>query len=292
MLSMTGYGESLRRENGLVVRCELRTVNNRHFKSSCRVSDGYSAIEPRIEAILRDGIRRGTAQVNLQVVHEGKSDAGRINEAAISDYFHQLRQLQQKLGQNTEIALEQLLTLPGVLSDSATSRNIEEDWPTIDQAVRDAVDALNTMRADEGRSLAADLTSNCQAIESVLTEIEQIAPQTVDAYQQRLLVRINQLLAEHDLQVEPSAVIREVGIFAERVDISEETVRLRSHLEQFNAIMQSETAVGRKLEFLIQEILRETNTIGSKANDTRIAQHVVQIKSNIERLREMIQNVE
>jgi uncharacterized protein (TIGR00255 family) len=169
---------------------------------------------------------------------------------------------------------------------------IEEQWPLIESVLAAALKNLDQMRSDEGRSMAADLTDNARAIAKELTAIERRAPQVVDAYRGRLQDRLNKLLGELGVQVQPADIVREVGIFAERSDIAEEIVRLRSHLEQFDAMMATKESSGRKLEFLTQEMFRETNTIGSKANDAEIARHVIEIKSAIERMREMIQNVE
>jgi uncharacterized protein (TIGR00255 family) len=162
--------------------------------------------------------------------------------------------------------------------------------------VRDALESamqnLAQMRTDEGRAMAADLRANCQALAIELTHIEARAPLVVTAYRERLAERLRAALAEFAVTLDPGDIIKEVGIFAERSDISEEIVRLRSHLEQFDSIMELPESSGRKLEFLTQEMFRETNTIGSKANDVQIARHVIDIKAGIERIREMIQNVE
>jgi uncharacterized protein (TIGR00255 family) len=148
------------------------------------------------------------------------------------------------------------------------------------------------MRQEEGAAMAADLTANARAIAAELSAVERRAPQVVEAYRARLLDRLKGLLADLGVQIQPADVVREVGIFAERSDISEEIVRLKSHLEQFATVMAERDSQGRKLDFVIQEMFRETNTIGSKANDAEIARHVIEMKTAIERMREMIQNVE
>ena len=293
MLSMTGYGEAQREDDGLSIRAELRTVNNRHLKIICRLPEGFGALEPKIENLLRARVRRGSVQLNLAVNRNATDDGFRINTPVLTRYYEQLLAFQSTFDQPEQVSLEALLPLPGVIVDAeATHLNVETTWPTVELTINEALARLNEMRTEEGASMASDLRENCEAVGKALDDIEGLATRSVELYEQRLLDRIRQLLQKHDLQVEPSAVIREVGIFAERVDISEEMVRLRSHLQQFDAIMDQPEPAGRKLEFLIQELLRETNTIGSKANDAQIATHVVQIKTNIERLREMIQNVE
>lgn len=290
---MTGFGDAQHQVPGMTVRVEIRSVNNRHLKLSTRLPEGYATLEAQLESLVRQHVRRGTLQVNLFVSREAAEGDYRINEQVLTGYHRQLTSLTARLHDRTEIPLAALLQLPGVVDDAGGHRlDAETEWLTVQPVIEAALERLNQMRAREGTALASDLLANCEDIRRELEQIEARAPEVVKAYEVRLLERINQLLSAHDVQAEPSAVIREVGIFADRVDIREEIVRLRSHLDHFDKIMHSEQAAGRKLEFLIQEMLRETNTIGSKANDARVAQHVVQIKTAIERLREMIQNVE
>ena len=186
-----------------------------------------------------------------------------------------------------------MLTLPGVVREPmASSDVIESRWPLIESVLQEALAHLGRMRIEEGRTMAADLTANARAIAAELAAVERRAPEVVDAYRSRLGERLNKLLGELGVQVQPADIVREVGIFAERSDVAEEIVRLKSHLEQFDTVMATDESSGRKLEFLTQEMFRETNTIGSKANDAEIARHVIEMKSAIERMREMIQNVE
>jgi len=168
----------------------------------------------------------------------------------------------------------------------------EETWPLVQETLTAAVNSLDRMRREEGAAMAHDLSQNCQQIASELTHIERRAPVVVDAYRTRLTDKLNSLLKEYGTEIQPADVVREIGIFADRSDIAEETVRLRSHLEQFQSTLQAAESNGRKLDFLTQEMFRETNTIGSKANDAEIAGHVIEMKTVIERIREMVQNVE
>jgi uncharacterized protein (TIGR00255 family) len=192
-----------------------------------------------------------------------------------------------------EIALQSLLNLPGVVDESAIGvGDTEVIWPLIERTLRDACERLNAMRRDEGSAMTRDLKHNREIIAQQLRAIQARSPFVIDAYRDRLTERLSQLLTEFNVTVTPADVVREVGLFAERTDISEEIVRLRSHLEQFDAILDAEESNGRKLEFLTQEMFREANTIGSKANDAEIARHVIEIKAAVERVREMIQNVE
>jgi uncharacterized protein (TIGR00255 family) len=183
--------------------------------------------------------------------------------------------------------------LPGVVDDNALEPvDAHRDWPLVRRTLEEAVEHLGQMRAKEGQAMAADLSDNCGTISGELDAVERRAPLVVEGYRARLKDRVGKLLADYEISLDPSDLIREVSIFAERSDISEEIVRLRSHVEQFVTTLDLPTSSGRKLEFLTQEMVREANTIGSKANDVEIARHVIEIKAATERIREMIQNVE
>jgi uncharacterized protein (TIGR00255 family) len=290
---MTGFGEAHRKDAAMAVAAEVRTINSRYFKLVIRSGEGYSALEPLLESLVRQHIKRGTIQVTLRIDRSHASDDFRLDVAVLSGYRQQLLELYQSWNLNQPVAVEPLLSLPGVIHETgAAALDASRDWPLIAQAVEAALVAMNAMRAEEGRAMAADLAANGTAIASQLDAIEQRAPLVGDAYRARLTERLTKTLAEYEITLAPGDLVREISIYAERSDISEETVRLRSHLEQFAATLSLEESSGRKLEFLTQEMFRETNTIGSKANDVQISRHVIEIKAAIERIREMIQNVE
>jgi uncharacterized protein (TIGR00255 family) len=290
---MTGFGESHQQADGLAVLVEVRTINNRYFKFSMRSGEGYSALESQIEAAVREKIKRGTVQVNLQVQRASSPDDFSINAAVLDSYRQQLLGLQSRWGANSEVPIESLLVLPGVVNEKLSDPSVAEaDWPVIERTLIAALGQLSKMRRDEGQAMATDLAANCRSIGAVLKQIAGRAPLVVDAFRVRLTERIRTALADHELALNPADLVREISIYAERSDISEEIVRLDSHLSQFQEIMASQESAGRKLEFLTQEMLREINTIGSKSSDIEIARHVIEIKATIERLREMIQNVE
>ena len=191
------------------------------------------------------------------------------------------------------VPLEALLPLPGVVDDTCgLAVDATADWPVIEQTLQAALENLARMRRNEGQAMAADLAANCRTVAASLDRIERRAPLVVDDYRNRLSDRLKRTLAELEVTLDPADLIKEVSLFADRSDISEEIVRLRSHLEQFQATMELPESSGRKLDFLTQEMFRETNTIGSKANDVEIAREVIEIKTAVERIREMIQNVE
>ena len=293
LLSMTGHGEAHQHADGLSIAVEIRTVNNRYFKLNIRTTEGYILLEPQIEAVVRQHVRRGTVQINVQIGREPSADDYRLNEAVLRGYLEQLQRLTGRSLVDQPASLPPLLALPGVVNEPGAQLDvIESQWPVIEGVLTEALQKLAKMRQGEGAAMATDLTANGRAIATELIAVERRAPQVVDAYRARLLERLQTLLADLGVQIQPADVVREVGIFAERSDISEEIVRLKSHLEQFAAVMAERESQGRKLDFVIQEMFRETNTIGSKANDAEIARHVIEMKTAIERMREMIQNVE
>lgn len=293
LLSMTGFGEAHFQEDGLTVAVEVRTINSRYFKLTVKCGEGYSALESEIEGVVRDQIRRGTLQVSLRIDRPLSTDDYKINRAVLESYRKQLLEIETDWGSAKQIPIESLLMLPGVVAENLTSAtDATEDWPVIRKALEAAMVNLHRMREEEGRAMAADLKANCGIIARELAEIERRAPLVADSYRSRLSDRLQTVLVQYQVTLDPADVIKEVSIYAERSDISEELVRLKSHLGQFDSIMELTESSGRKLEFLTQEMFREANTIGSKANDVQIARHVIDIKAAIERIREMIQNVE
>lgn len=288
---MTGHGEALCRAGKLSVGAEIRTVNNRYLKTTIRLSDGMGALESRVDELIKAKINRGSVYVQVRVEREPTADDFQVNTVVLNSYRDQLKQ--SFPGWGDDATPELLLRLPGVIKTAIdASLEAEDAWPLIETAISQSLERLQQMRLKEGAEMAQDLHSNCTKIAAELAEIESRAPLVVSSYQTRLTERMNQLLAEHEVKIEPQDLVREVGLFADRCDISEEIVRLKSHLKQFDSIISGKTSEGKKLDFVTQEMFRETNTIGSKANDSEIARHVIEIKTLIERIREMVQNVE
>lgn len=288
---MTGFGDAQLSQEELTASAEIRSVNNRYLKLNLRLPDGFGSLEGEIEQLVRTYIKRGTIQINLRIQRAPQAEDYRINQPALESYWAQLQLVAEKLQQ--PLSLAELLQLPGVVLDNRDkAREVQEEWPLVQQLLRDALENLQQMRRREGEAMARDLEANLQEIAEHLTHIEARAPLVVEAYRQRLHERVSKILEERGVQLEPADLIKEVSIFADRSDIAEECVRLRSHLEQYRQFLQAKESSGRKLDFLTQEMFRETNTIGSKANDYEIAQKVVEIKTAIERIREMVQNIE
>jgi len=293
LLSMTGFGEARIEKDDLAVLVEARTVNSRFFKLVVRINEGYGSLEPKIEALVRPQVRRGTVQVNVFVDRVKRAEDFRINTEVLSQYRRQLEALWREWEPSGDVPAEALLALPGVVEEGGPlRRDAEGEWPVIARAVEQALESLCQMRIAEGRAMAEDLRANCRAALEAVEQVAQRAPEVANAYRSRLEERMKKLLAEFQVSLNAGDLLREVGLFAERVDISEEIVRLRSHLQQFESTLDCEQSSGRKLEFLIQEMFREANTIGSKAGDVEISRLVIDMKAAIERMREMVQNAE
>lgn len=294
LLSMTGFGEAHCQQDGLAVAVEVRTVNGRFFKLVVRSGERYGSLEPQIEATVRKTIRRGTVQVNLRIDRQKSPEDFKINTKVLEGYRSQLESLRCQWELSHDVSLDSLLLLPGVVDEDAALIRIDasQDWPLIGRTLEAAMENLDRMRTEEGRAMAADLKTNCALVAASLEQVRRRAPLVVDAYRDRLEEKLKNTLAKYDVALDPSDVIKEVSLFSERGDISEEIVRLRSHLEQFDKIMGLPESSGRKLDFLSQEMFREANTIGSKAADVEIARQVIEIKAAVERIREMIQNIE
>ncbi len=290
---MTGFGEAHDRFESLAIAVEVRTINSRHYKLSLRTGEGYGGLEPQINALVRQSVRRGAVQLQLHVRRDSTPDDFRIHSALLEGYVRQAKQVAKECGIEADIAIGQLLSLPGVIDDRrAAAQDLQEVWPKIEPTLRAALDALATMRAAEGGALESDLLVNSSAIGQQAVAIEKRVPQVSVGYRERLTDRVNRALSELNVTVEPADLLREMSLFVDKSDISEELVRLKSHLVQFDATVHAKESSGRKLEFISQEMGREINTIGSKASDTEISCHVVEMKTALERIREQVQNVE
>lgn len=294
LLSMTGYGEARFESDALTVAIELRAVNNRYLKVSLRASEPYNLLEPEFEKVIRRQVRRGTVQVHLRCERQFTPQDFRINTTALRSYLTQVRGICQEMNLTDQgDLLGQVLALPGVVPEPGSiSLDLEEEWPVIERVLEQALAKLQAMRQEEGRAMAQDFQQNREFLAGQLDKIRQRAPQVVSAFRDRLHERVRSLLSELDIQIDRNDLIREVSIFAERSDIAEEMVRFASHLDQFRDIMKEPESPGRKLEFLTQELGREANTIGSKASDVEISRHVVEIKGTLEKIRELVQNIE
>jgi uncharacterized protein (TIGR00255 family) len=295
LLSMTGYGEARHQSDALSLSIELRALNNRYLKVSVRAPEPYNLLEAEFEKVIRKSVKRGTIQVHVRIDRQSSAQDFRINTVALTSYVQQVKAVgtQLGLGDAGQVMLGQVLALPGIVADSSIhSGSLLDDWPLIEKVLGQALSRLQQMRTEEGKAMAEELRGQQKAIVGHLSAIREKSPQIVEAFRDRLLERVKKLLQDVDVQIDKDTVIREVALFAERSDIAEEVVRLAAHLDHFLEIMKETDGAGRKLEFLVQEMFRETNTIGSKANDVGISKDVVAIKHVLEQIRELIQNVE
>jgi len=292
---MTGYGEARQQGDSLSLSVELRALNNRYLKVTLRAPDPYHLLEAEVEKSIRQTVRRGTIQVHLRVDKASSPQDFRINTVALESYVNVLREWSTCAGlsDKADALLSQVLTLPGVVPEPGNMGfAFHEDWPAIEKVLLQAVKQLQAMRQDEGRAMAQELLSLRDEIGAHLDAIRRRIPQVVSMFRDRLHDRVKSLLKELDVDVDRNDLIREVSIYSERSDIAEEVVRLSAHLEHFQEITKEKESPGRKLEFLIQEMGRETNTIGSKASDVEISRSVVEIKGILEKMRELVLNVE
>lgn len=296
LLSMTGFGEARLQNEQFSLTVEFRTVNNRYFKLNCKLPDVYAPLEPDIERVVRETISRGTVSLSIRKDRAAGGNAYSIDQTLLASYFRQVQATAAELKfplDKSLLDLTQLASLPGVIREE-TDRDVDLDreWKSLKQVLEEALQKLSEFRQREGAAMRRDLELQAGVIRQRLEEVETRAPQVVAEYRQKLLERVRQALSEADVTLSESDLIREVSIFSDRCDINEEITRLKCHLDQLKSFLNEAAANGRKLDFLTQEIFREVNTIGSKANNVEIAHAVVEMKSAVDRIKEIVQNVE
>ena len=292
ILSMTGFGDASAERGGTHYAVEVRSLNNRFFKPVIKLPDNVSGLEPELESLLRERLGRGSITYILKMRSESAEAAYMINVPALRHYLEQLQSIRQ-IDPTMKIDVGSLLALPGVCQEPRDETDeIAKHGAKIRQLTEVAIKKLEAMRIREGEALFRDLMKHAEVISSSLKEIQKRAPFVIVEYHKRLTQRVNQLLSKAELQVSQPDLLKEVAVFAERADISEEIQRRTSHFESFEQACRSGEHAGRKLDFITQEMLREANTIASKANDATIAKHIVEIKGAIDRLKEQVQNVE
>ena len=289
--SMTGYGRAQKILNGRDILIEIRSVNHRYFEYSSRIPRVYSYIDDRLKTLLKGGISRGKVEVAVTVnTIEGKDSVIRINKCAAEGYVAALRSVSAELGLTDDLKLSNLIKLPDIFNVQKAPDDEEQIWNDISEVASEALDNFVSMRQTEGERLKSDVLQKAAAIEEMVTEVEKISPVTAENYRARLFAKLSEVLEGRD--IDEQRILTEAAIFADKIAVDEETVRLRSHIAQLRTMLDSEETVGRKLDFLVQEINREVNTIGSKAQDLNIARIVVDMKAEIEKIREQIQNIE
>ncbi len=288
---MTGYGEASTHIGGAHYFLEVRSLNNKYLKAVLRLPEQLQSLEAELETRLRERISRGTVTINASVSDETESAAHEINKKALNRYIDQLKDV----AGGSQINLAALLSLPGVLQPpSDVEGRLEATKAALFQLLDKAIAQLQAMREREGKALIADLRSHHKFIADRLGLISERAPEVIADYEKRLRTRIESLLKDVGVKIETVDLVREIAAHAERTDIAEEINRLRAHLDQFEELLASNESrpLGRTLDFLAQEMLREANTIASKSPDATISRHAVEVKGAIDRIKEQAQNVE
>ena len=294
---MTGFGEASEHDGGARLAVELRSLNNRYFKASIRLPDEIAGLEAELETLLRHRLSRGSITLVVKMNLIDTSFARQINDSVLNDYLGHLSTIQSRVkgeGRSVNIDLTALLALPGVMTGLDEAELLRKVRPVVMRLSEQACDKLSAMRQTEGKALADDLLKHRAFILERLAVIRERAPVVVEEYHARLKVRIGELMRRAELKTNELDLIREVAIFADRSDISEEISRLGGHLEQIERIIAQSDGepAGRTLDFLAQELLREANTIASKSNDAQISRAIVEVKGAIDRIKEQVQNVE
>ena len=289
--SMTGFGRGEAKfHNGKII-IEIKTVNHKFFDPTLKLPNGISVFEDDIKDILQHKINRG--KINLILIYDGsllKGDKVTINKKCAKSYYEELSALRRYLGLKDPIAIKDIVTLPGVINAEAPGENISKIWPKIKEALEKALAKLLVDREKEGRATYLDLAGRAKNIEKLLATIKSRAHLNIEEHRKRFADRIKDLTGGRNIDI--GRLEMEVAIFAKNSDISEEIARLKNHLENFTKTIAANGEVGKKLDFIAQELHREINTIGSKASDFKISKNVIEIKGEIEKIREQAKNLE
>ncbi len=289
--SMTGYGAAEEVINGRNIRVEIKSVNHRYFEYSARVPRSYGFLEEKLKRLLSATISRGKVDVGVMIqTVEGVSEEITINREIAKSYIDALRSVKDEFHLKDDLSLSSIAKFPDVFTVVKVQTDEEALWEDVETVAKKAVAAFVEMRETEGKKMKADILNRAAYIEKKVGFIEERSPETVKEYRERLYNKMLEVL--DGKQIDEARIIQEAAIYSDKVAVDEETVRLRSHIAQLREIVELSEPIGRKLDFLIQEVNREINTTGSKCSDVEIAQVVVDIKSEIEKIREQIQNIE
>ena len=289
--SMTGYGRCEYLENGITYTVEIKSVNHRYFEFSTRTPRGCAFLDDKLKNFFAKRISRG--KVEVYVGMEGGSNLSgniSINEPVADSYVHALKSLKKKYGLSGKVALSDVVSNNDIFIVERPKINEDEVWKAVETAAEGAIQAFIKMRETEGERLAADVKSRCEHILNMVKEVEVHSPETIKNYRERLEKKLREVL--EDTSIDEQRIVTEAAIFADKIAVDEETVRLRSHIEQLIGMIDSDETLGKKFDFIVQEMNREANTIGSKSQNIEITRIVVDIKGEIEKIREQIQNIE
>ncbi|MDE7361634.1 MAG: YicC family protein [Oscillospiraceae bacterium] len=289
--SMTGFGRGHEVLNGRDITVEIRAVNHRYYEFSCRLPRSMTFAEEKLKALLQGKISRGKVEVSVQVQNvTAVSEKITANKEVISEYVLALREIKEELSLTDDLSLSAIMRLPDAFTVVKAETDEEQLWEDLKTVAEQALERFIAMRETEGERMKADISARLTAIEGNVSFVEERSPIIVEEYRKRLYDKMCEVLEGKN--VDENRILLEAGIFSEKTAVDEETVRLRSHIAQFRGMLESPEPVGRKLDFLVQEMNRETNTIGSKVQDIEVTKIVVDQKSEIEKIREQIQNIE
>ncbi|MCR5541955.1 MAG: YicC family protein [Ruminococcus sp.] len=292
--SMTGFGREHIVAEGREIIVEIRSVNHRYYEFTSRTPRAYGYLDEKLKAFLKSGISRGKVEVSVTIYNQEGTDAEiELNKSVAKGYLDALRGAADELNLSDDLTLSNIMKLPDIFTVVKKTEDEEVIWAQVKGVAQVALDRFVEMRETEGKKMYDDVSSRLDFIEKTVGEIEEHQPSVAKSYSDRLYDKITETLNSVGLDnIDKQRILTEVAIFADKVAIDEETVRLRSHISQFRDLIASDEPVGRKLDFLVQEVNREVNTIGSKANDLTITKKVVDLKAEIEKIREQIQNIE
>lgn len=289
--SMTGFGRERMVLGGRDILVEIRSVNNRYNELSIRLSRAYLYLEEPLKKLVQEYISRGKTEVSVTITNISAPDTTiAVNTAVAKGYVDALRKANEELGLMDDLSLSRITHFQDIFTVVKAADDEDQMWNDVKTVAEAALKKFVSMRENEGARMKEDVLGRLAAIEQMVGVIEERAPETVAAYREKLFAKISEVLA--DKAVDEQRILTEAAIYAEKIATDEETVRLRSHIEEFRAILEKEDIVGRKLDFLVQEMNREANTTGSKAQNIDITKTVIGIKSEIEKIREQIQNIE
>lgn len=289
--SMTGYGREQRLVGSREILVEVRSVNHRYYEFNSRTPRVYGYLDEKLKSFMNGKISRGKVEVSVSVFNQEGADACiEVNHVIANGYINALRKANEQLGLVDDITLSQVSRFSDVFTVKKVTEDEEEIWEAVKPVAEAALEKFISMRENEGVKMKEDVLGRLDFIENTVGEIEKRSPQVTEAYRTRLYNKLKDIL--QDKNIDESRIVTEAAIFSEKTAVDEETVRLRSHIAQFRKLLESEEPVGKKLDFLVQEMNREVNTTGSKCQDLTITQMVVDLKSEIEKIREQIQNIE
>ena len=289
--SMTGYGRARQTLHGRDITVEVRSVNNRYLDCTVKVPRTYIFAEDSVKSRVQKAVSRGKVDVFITIDATAADETVvAVNEPLARGYYEALTKIRDMFSLEGELTAAVLAKFPDVLTVTKAEEDLESVAGDICAVLDEALEAYNAMRAVEGVKLCEDIAGRVTTIETVVGKVEERSPQTVAAYREKLTARMQEVL--QSTTIDESRILTEAAIFADKIAVDEETVRLRSHIAQLRTMLKSDQPVGRKLDFLIQEVNRECNTIGSKCNDLTIAQDVVNMKAEVEKIREQVQNIE